>query len=309
VLAPMAGVTDSAYRQMCRKYGADVVYTEMISADGLHYDSKKTLELLKFAKSEKPIVVQLFGKHPEKFAKAAGICEKAGFDGIDINFGCPAKKVAGHGGGVTLMRDLPKCKEIIEAVIGNTKLPVSVKLRTSIKKDGENVTALDFIKFMKGLPLACIMIHGRPYENPFNADIDYEMIDICVQEAKSQNSKIVVLANGGVNSPEDAKVMLEKTGADGLGLARGLYGQPWLFNQIKEYLQKGKYQEFTQQKIKKAILEHAKLSLKAKDKHGIVELRKHLLWYVKGWPNAKELRSSLVRVETISDLEKVLKEI
>lgn len=305
-LAPMAGVTDSAFRQMCRKYGADVVYTEMVSADGLHYDSKKTLEFLKFAKSERPVVIQLFGKHPEKFTKAAKLCEEVGFDGIDINFGCPAKKVAGHGGGVTLMRDLNKCRAIIEATMAGTKLPVSVKLRSSIKKEAgrdEVVTALDFIRHMKGLPIAAVMVHGRPYENPFSAEIDYGMI-------KSVKDEFVggpVLGNGGINAPEDAKKMLELTGVDGLGVARGIYGQPWIFKTIKDYLKNGRPMEFSQAKIKKAMLEHAKLAFAAKDKHGIVELRKHLLWYVSGWPNAKELRSRLVRIETIEGLKEVLK--
>ena len=299
-LAPMAGVTDSAFRQVCRQYGADVVYTEMVSADGLFYDSKKTLEFLKFDKYEKPVVIQLFGKHPEKFTKAAKICEQAGFDGIDINFGCPAKKVAGHGGGVTLMRDLPKCHQIIEAVLAGTKLPVSVKLRSSIKKDGAAVTALDFVKFMKDLPIAAIMIHGRPYENPFNAEIDYEMIKKVKQEFGG-----IVLANGGIRTPEDAKKMLEKTGCDGVGLARGLYGRPWLFQQTKKYLKNKKYTEATQKEIIKAILLHAKLALKAKGKHGLIELRKHLLWYVAGWPNAKELRSKLVKVDDLEQIKDI----
>ena len=299
-LAPMAGVTDSAFRQVCRQYGADVVYTEMVSADGLFYDSKKTLEFLKFDKYEKPVVIQLFDKHPEKFTKAAQICEQAGFDGIDINFGCPAKKVAGHGGGVTLMRDLPKCHQIIEAVLAGTKLPVSVKLRSSIKKDGAAVTALDFVKFMKDLPIAAIMIHGRPYENPFNAEIDYEMIKKVKQEFGG-----IVLANGGIRTPEDAKKMLEKTGCDGVGLARGLYGRPWLFQQTKKYLKNKKYTEATQKEIIKAILLHAKLALKAKGKHGLIELRKHLLWYVAGWPNAKELRSKLVKVDDLEQIKDI----
>lgn len=305
-LAPMAGVTDSAFRQMCRKYGADVVYTEMVSADGLHYDSKKTLEFLKFAKSERPVVIQLFGKHAEKFTKAAQLCEEAGFDGIDINFGCPAKKVAGHGGGVTLMRDLDKCRAIIEATMAGTKLPVSVKLRSSIRKEAgqeEVVTALDFIRHMKGLPIAAVMVHGRPYENPFAAEIDYEMI----KAVKEEFTIGPVLGNGGINAPDDARKMLELTGVDGLGIARGIYGQPWIFEMIRDSLKKGKLVEFSQAKIKKAMLEHAKFAFAAKDKHGIVELRKHLLWYVSGWPNAKELRSRLVRIETIEGLKGVLK--
>lgn len=306
-LAPMAGISDSAFRQVCRHYGADVVYTEMVSADGLFYDSKKTLEFLKFDKSERPVVIQLFGKHPERFAKAAQIAQLAGFDGIDINFGCPAKKVAGHGGGVTLMRDLDKCRQIIEEVMRGSSLPVSVKLRSSIKKDGGVVTALDFIRAIKGLPIAAVMIHGRPYENPFNAEIDYGMIKVAGEEFLRQNPKGVVLGNGGINTPEDAKIMIEKTWCHGVGLARGLYGRPWLFKQCRDYIKKSKFKEFAPKDIKKAALLHAKLAQNSKDKHGIIELRKHLLWYVKGWPNAKELRSCLVQVESVRDLKKMFK--
>ncbi len=328
-LAPMAGITDSAFRQLCRHYGADVVYTEMISADGLYYDSKKTLEFLKIDKKEHPVVAQLFGKHPEKFSKAARLCEQVGFDGIDINFGCPAKKVAGHGGGVTLMRDLPKCRQIIEAVLAGTKLPISVKLRSSInsllssrvrrggrgisenkeEEINKKITALDFLKFMKDLPLAAAMIHGRSYEKPFEGEPDYEMIKKCVQYQKGINPQCAIIGNGGIKKPEDAKKMIELTGVDGVGLARGLYGRPWLFEQCHKYLKAGKYSEFAVADIKKAILLHGRLAFAAKKKHGLVELRKHLLWYVSGRPNAKALRAQLVRVESISDIKKILKNI
>ena len=308
-LAPMAGITDSAFRQMCLKYGADVVYTEMVSADGLFYDSKKTLEFLKFAKKEHPVVVQLFGKYPQRFTKASQICESAGFDGIDINFGCPAKKVAGHGGGVMLMRDLPKSREIIEAVLTGTKLPVSIKLRTSIKKTAgskENITALDFINYVKDLPISAVMIHGRSYEQLFSGEIDYEMIKKCVKELKKQNLKIVVLGNGGINTPEDAKIMIEKAKVDGVGVARGIYGKPWVFEQIKDYLTKGSYKNFSNKKIIKVAVEHAKAVSRSKGDYGLVELRKHLLWYVSGWHNAKVLRSKLVKIKSVSEVGSAL---
>ncbi|MDO8669394.1 MAG: tRNA-dihydrouridine synthase [Candidatus Buchananbacteria bacterium] len=303
-LAPMAGVTDSAFRQICKYYGADVVYTEMISADGLYYDSHKTLGLLKFKKSEQPVVIQLFGKNPSAFVKAAKICEDVGFAGIDINFGCPAKKVVASGGGVTLMRDLDKCRQIIEAVLAGTKLPISIKVRASIKKEGsdERISALDFIRYIKDLPVSAVMVHGRPHENPFGAAIDYEMIKNIKQEFAG-----VVLANGGITKPEEAKIMIDKTQADGLGLARGLYGRPWLFKQVKDYLKIGKYKEFKPSDIKKAMIKHARMSFEAKGDYGLIELRKHLLWYVAGWSEAKKLRSELVRVKTLSDIKKILK--
>lgn len=303
-LAPMAGVTDLAFRQICKKYGADVVYTEMISADGLHYGSKKTLPMLKIAKSEHPVIVQLFGKRPPMFVKAAKICEQAGFDGIDINFGCPAKKVVAHGGGVTMMRDLALCQEIIKTVCQSTKLPVSVKIRSSINRTsgrGE-ITAVDFIKAIKNLPVSAVMVHGRSFEQPFAGEPDYAMIKKVKQEFRG-----IVLGNGGIFTPEQAKIMLAKTGADGIGLARGLYGRPWLFQQIKDYLQHGKYQEFTWTKIKKVMPEHAKLAFKAKGEHGLIELRKHLAWYVKGLPQAAAWRQKLVVIKSLKEIENILK--
>ncbi len=308
-LAPMAGVTDAAFRQLCRICGADVVYTEMISADGLFYNSKKTLEMLKFDKLEHPIVIQLFGKYPERFTKAAQIAEQFGFDGIDINFGCPAKKVVKHGGGVTLMRDLNKCRKIIEETIKGTNLPVSVKFRTSIKSNQGIITAIDFIKSVNDLPISTIMIHGRPYENPFNADIDYETMKLAGEEFLKQNNQRIFLGNGGINTPFEAKKMIDMTGCHGVGLARGLYGKPWLFKQCHNFFNKGKFKEFTHKDIKKIALLHAKLAKKNKNDYGIIELRKHLLWYVKGWPNAKELRSQLVTVKSVDELKKILKQI
>ncbi len=295
-LAPMAGVSDSAFRQLCKSFGADVMYTEMVSADALHYDSKKTLELLKFSRIEKPIVCQLFGKRPEMFPKAVKMVEKVGFSGIDLNFGCPAKKVVAHGGGVTLMRDPKHCRQLISAVIKNTRLPVSVKIRAGI----DDITALDFLEAIKGLKISAIMVHGRYFKNPFGGEIDYEMI----KKVKA-NFSGVVLGNGGINSPQDAKKMLDLTGVDGLGLARGLYGKPWLFKQIKDYLKNGKYREFTFKEIKKTALKHAKLAEREKGRQGIFETRKHLAYYVKGLSNAGQLRSELVRVETVKEIKKI----
>lgn len=301
-LAPMAGITDSAFRELCRKQGADVVYTEMISADGLHYDSKKTLELLKFSKTEKPIVVQLFGKDPEKFIKATQMVTKMGFDGIDLNFGCPARKVAGHGGGVTLMRNLDLCYQIIKNVCDHTPLPISIKTRTSInlKDKPGKVTVLDLIQKIKDLPITTIMVHGRTYEKPFSGEIDYEMI----QKVK-ENFSGIVLTNGNITNPEIAQETLKLTQANGLGLARGLYGRPWLFKEIKDYEQNGKYKEKTWPQIKKIAVEHAQLNFKRKGKHGIIEMRKHLIFYTKGQAQAKEMRKDLVRVETINQIKKV----
>ncbi len=313
-LAPMAGITDPAYCTICRQNGADVVYTEMISADGLHYDSKKTLEMLKILKGEKPVVVQLFGKNPEKFAKATKIVTKLGFSGIDINFGCPAKKVAGHGGGATLMRDLNLCYNIIKTVCDNTELPVSIKVRKSINAEScinkklnvtsnkKIITSLDLIKKIKDLRVSTIMIHGRTYEQYFSGDIDYNYIK---NVRKYFNG--IILANGNINTPEGAKQTLELTSADGLGIARGVYGKPWIFKQCKDYIKTGKYKEKTWNQIKKISLDHAKFSFETIGDYGIIEMRKHLLFYTKNQSNAKEIRKELVSVKSINDIEKIFK--
>ena len=303
-LAPLAGITDLAYRQLCKSFGADVVYTEMTSIDGLYYDSKNTLPFLATNKKEKPVVLQLFGKRPELVQKAVARVEEAGFDGIDINFGCPARKVVAHEGGVTLLRNLDLCFELVQAVCEATKLPVSVKTRVSINsKDGKKkITVFDFLDKIKKLPVKAIMIHGRTYEQGFSGEIDYEAIKKVKQQFKG-----IVLGNGGLDSPEDVDLMINKTEVDGVGLARGLYGKPWLFTQVKDFLATGEYHEFSLAQIKKAALKHAKLNLEIKGDFGLVEMRKHLCWYFRGFPNASEWRQELVTFETLADLENILK--
>jgi len=326
-LAPMAGITDSPFRQICKSFGADVVYTEMISADGVAYESKKAMDLLKFAPKERPVVLQLFGKNPDNFRKAVKIIQadkKITPDGFDINFGCPARKVAGHGGGVALLRDLELCWEIVRAVCDVSVVPVSVKTRTSISRGtshppslklrragvtrgNANVTVLDFLEKIEDLPISAVMIHGRSYEQGFSGDVDFEMIKKVVEK---YGDKWVIIGNGGLNSAEDVKEMIERTGVDGVGLARGVYGRPWLFGEITckstNNMQIYEYANMSWAQIKKTAIKHAKLAYKCKSDHGIVEMRKHLAWYVKGRPDARGLRRKLVRVETMEEIEKIL---
>ena len=295
-LAPMAGSTDLAFRLMCKKYGADVVYTEMVSAAGLFYDDKKTGYFLKTTKSEKPVVCQLFGFDSEHFAKAVKVVEKAGFDGIDINFGCPAKKVVKNFSGVALMDDLDKSYEIVKVVCENTSLPVSIKIRNSKGK----VMAVDLIERVKDLNISAIMIHGRSYEQGFTGEPDWTQL-----KKIRELFDCVILANGGINSVEKAKSALENSGADGLGLATGVWGKPWLFEDIKRDLRSKKTKTKNWSDIKKTILTHAKLV----EKHELtfIEFRKHLLWYVKGLPSARELRNEFIKIDSIKQLNKLFK--
>ncbi|HHE45790.1 MAG TPA: tRNA-dihydrouridine synthase [Candidatus Moranbacteria bacterium] len=302
VLAPMAGVTDSAFRQICRKYGADVVYSEMASATALFYNPEKTLSLVKFTGKERPYVVQLFGKDPKHFAQATKIIsQQLKPDGIDINFGCPAKKVFGHGSGSALMLQKKLAREIIKAVCENTKLPVSLKIRAGVK----DISALEFIKNTADLPYSTIMVHGRTYENKFSGPVNFEVME----QIKKTFPQKIVLGNGGIFSAQDAKNTLERYSLlDGLGLARGVYGHPWIFNEIKELLNKNKATlwKLDFQKIKKIALEHTQLLHKNKGQRGLFEMRKHLGWYAKGFPGAASLRKKLVLAESLEEIKKIL---
>lgn len=339
-LAPMAGITDSAFRLVCREMGADIVYSEMASVSALYFKPEKTLELLRFSPKEQPYVVQLFGKEPNHFAKAAQIvsmrvptidynakeqsnppenskqkkpgagnaAEKATYSkpaGIDINFGCPAKKVFGHGSGAALMRQPNLAREIINAVTTNTDLPVSIKVRTEAK----GVNIMDFLKQIEvnKLGLAAIMVHGRSYQQGFKGTIDFKMI----REVK-RYFKGTVLANGGIKTIEDAKKTLQETGVDGLGIATGIYGNPGLFWNLQQ-LKKGASSRGRKagSNVPKTTtaLRHARYAFQLKGEHGILEMRKHLLWYFKGTPSAKELRARIVAVRTLEDVLDVVQTI
>ncbi len=304
-MAPMAGITDSAFRQICAEFGADVLYSEMGSVNALKYSPEKTLELLAFDKTKEPnYVVQLFGSDPENFETATKIItKKIKPSGIDINFGCPVSKVAKQGAGAELMRDFKKSREVIKAVIDNTSLPVSIKTRAKV--GDKNV--LDFLDFISDLDIKALMIHGRTLAQGFKGEIDTEII----KKARNYFGGII-LANGGVMDDKEAKRVLDETQVDGLGIARGALGKPWIFFQIIKHLsskpKQSEVKRFANSKeIFKLALKHAKLAEKLKGKQGIIEMRKHLCWYAQGIPSASKMRNELVRVENMNDIKKILK--
>lgn len=308
-LAPMEGVTDSPFRATAKEFGADVVYTEFLSADAIAYGAPKVLAKMAFAEMERPIVCQIFGRDPEKFAVAAKKVEALGFDGLDINFGCPARKVVSHGSGVALLRQPEYARRLVESALSSTTLPVSIKVRTSIRKEARQVdpnctdryTALDLLAALEDLPLAAIMVHGRSFEQGHSGDVDAAMI----QQIKQKFSGIV-LANGGIYSPEDAVRMLTATGADGVGIARGAWGRPWIFQQTQQLIDQAAWQEVTVKTRAAAILAHAERMNELSQTHGLIEFRKHLAKYIRGQVNAAELRQQAVRVSSVADVERVL---
>jgi len=314
ILAPMAGISDLPFRIICKELGADSVYSEMLSSTGINFTLQKNLEFVNSCQQDFPLIVQLFGNNPEHFATATKIINDLPEigeikeqilprrpEGIDINFGCPVKKVMKQDSGCAIMRDPKHAHKIISAVLANTSLPVSIKIRAGI----EGINAFDFLAEVAELDWKTVMVHGRTFKGGFSGEIDFKMI----REIKEKYPEKEVVANGGIFTPEIAKEVFEKTGADGLGIARGCFGNPWLFSQIKEYFATGKYSLPSLEEIKSVAIRHCELIEKYKGEKNIVEMRKHLGWYFKGFPDAKKLRGELYTVESLAEIKDILAKI
>jgi tRNA-dihydrouridine synthase B len=293
-LAPLAGYTDSAFRFICKEFGADVVYSEMASVSALNYKSDKTLELLKFNKKERPYVVQLFGSDKNHFVQAVKILEKkVKPDGFDINFGCPVRKVLKQGAGSKLMSDLKLSREIIEAVLENTKLPLSIKVRTS----AFSVDLIDFLKNISDLPVSALMIHGRSLKQLFSGPIDLDLIG-----ESRKYFKGIILANGGINNLDEAREVILKTGVDGVAFGRGALGQPWIFS---DKLQNISGEEKKELAISVA-LKHLKLIRKNRGEISYNEFKGHLAWYLKDFSGASNLRAEVMSAGSYDEIKKIL---
>lgn len=309
-LAPMVGITDSAYRRLAKKWGADVVYSEMIASEALVRKIPKALKMMEYVTEEQPLVVQIMGNNPKIISEAAKMIEAHGAAGVDINFGCPAHKIARNFCGVMLMRDLKLSHDIIAAAIDAVSIPVSIKVRISINaadnppagRPRDKVTIIDFLRAIDDLAVAAIMIHGRSFEGSFNGAINTEII----KEVKSIFSRGPVLANGGLTTIESSRDILQATGADGLGLARSVLGKPWVFRQIRDYLSTGEYQAATWEEIKQAMQDHTDWFYQLYGAEHFHPMRRHLAHYIKGQPNASELRAQLVRVESPDEVKNIL---
>lgn len=293
-LAPMADITDASFRYLCEKLGASVVYNEMVNVDAICHGSEKTLRMLKTYKRSRPFVVQLFGNKPENFAKAVKIIDK-NFkpDGFDINFGCPAPKVLKNKCGAELFQDLKLSKKVIQAVMSATSRPVSVKTRAiALKMD-----IMTWLEYMKDLDIKAIMIHARSLSQGLSGKVDFNIL-----KKVKKNFPGVVLGNGGINKWQDAYKMIDSTGIDGVGVAQGSLGQPWIFEEIK----KKKNCPRSRQEIGRMILSHANL-YRHLESDDILPMRKHLCWYVAGLPDAKSLRTKFVKVNNYKDIENIIK--
>ena len=300
VMAPMAGVTDIAYRLILEEMGAGLVTTEMVSAKAILYQNKNNEQILRTEATEHPIAVQLFGSDPMIMTAMA---EKisGNFDIIDVNMGCPVPKIVGNHEGSALMKDPKLAFQILEMMSRVLKKPVTVKFRKGF--DDQNINAVEFAKMAEQAGVAAITLHGRTRKQMYSGKADWDIIRR-VKEAVS----IPVIGNGDIFTPEDAKRMMKETGCDGVAVARGAKGNPWLIHRAAVYLETGELlPEPDLSEKKRMILHHAELMLRYKgEKLGMMEMRKHMAWYTAGLPGSAKLRNDMNGMETFEDLKSLV---
>ena len=301
ILAPMAGVTDKPFRIICKKFGPGLVCTGMGSSRAMFHNDQKTKRLFDTEGEKRPVSFQIFGSDEETLAYATKYV--SGFaDIIDFNMGCPAPKVVKNGDGSRLLLDLPKAKKMIETVVNNSSVPVTLKFRTGWDK--EHIVATEVAKIAEECGVSAITIHGRTRSEYYSGKANLEII-----RKVKESVNIPVIGNGDVVDEISAKEMFEKTGVDGIMIGRGSFGNPWIFREIKYYLETGEFLDKPKNTEKLEIIkEHINLAVEQKGEIAIKELRKHIAWYVKGLKNSSEFRNNINKIETKEELEKALEE-
>lgn len=305
IMAPMAGVTDRAFRQICRDCGAALTVSEMISTRALLFQDKKTRQLLQLAPNEKPGWIQIFGHEPESMAEGAvKALEISGAELLDINMGCPAPKIVRGGDGSALMRDPKQASAVIRAVVDAVSVPVTVKFRKGW--DEESVNYLDFARMVQDSGASAVTLHGRTRTQMYAGQADWDAI-----AQVKQTLRIPVIANGDVSSPEDARRILAHTGADGVMIGRGALGNPWLFAQCQA-MDDGKEIPSSPELAERLRTARVQIELAREykgERIAMLEARKHLAWYVKGIRGTKKLKAKISGLTSLDQLEELLEEV
>ena len=305
-LAPMEDVTDPSFRYMCKLFGADMVTTEFISSDGLIRDARKSLAKLNISDFERPVGIQIYGNQIEPMVEAARIAEGANPDVIDINFGCPMKKIAGRGAGSGMMRDVPLMVEMTRQIVAAVKKPVTVKTRLGWDDESKNIEEIALR--LQDVGIAALTIHGRTRCQLYTGEADWSLI------GKIKNNPAIhipIIGNGDVDSAVKAKEMFDRYGVDGVMIGRATYGRPWIFREVRHYLETGEL--IPQPSVRERIAiakEHLAKSVEVKgDKVGVFEMRRHLSNYFKGLPDFKQTRMKLVTLTDVDELQDTISSI
>ncbi len=308
MLAPMEDVTDRSFRLICKEQGADMVYTEFVSVDALIRNIAATTRKLQISEAERPTAIQIYGREPDIMAEAARIVAEAKPDMIDINFGCPVKKVAGKGAGAGLLRDVPKMLEITRAVVNSVNLPVTVKTR--LGWDHENKIIVELAEQLQDCGIQALTVHGRTRSQMYTGQADWEMI---ARVKENPRLTIPVIGNGDITTPEQIVKCFDRYGVDGVMVGRASIGAPWIFRQMKAMAATGKLTEELSVAEKFALVRrqiHESID-RIDEYRGILHIRRHLAAspLFKGIPNFRPTRIDMLRADTLDELESILSHI
>ena len=308
LLAPMEDVTDLPFRRLCKGYGADLMYTEFVSADAIIRDVKSSMKKLDIDPAERPVGIQIYGREIEPMVEAAKIVEQSNPDIIDINFGCPVKKVAGKGAGAGMLRDIPKLVEMTRQIVNAVDhTPVTVKTR--LGWDDNSKFVVDTAERLQDVGIAAITIHGRTRAQMYTGEADWTLIG---QVKNNPRMTIPVIGNGDVDSPVKAKEMFDRYGVDAIMIGRASIGKPWIFQEVKHYLTTGELlPEATTAEAAERLLRQLDDTMAwiGDEKKAILHIRRHMALSFKGIPGVKEKRIRLLRAETIGDIRNCLTDI
>ena len=306
LLAPMEDVTDPPFRYVCKMFGADVMYTEFISSEGLIRDADKSVKKLDFDEFERPIGIQIFGHDIDSMVKAAQYAERAKPDIIDINYGCPVKKVVAKGAGSGILNDIPKMVKMTDAVVKAVNTPVTIKTRLGY--DDNHKEIVDIAERVQDVGIKAITIHGRTRTQKPRIPADWTLIG---NVKNNPRMHIPVFGNGDVMDAKSAKYFKDNFAVDGLMIARGVYGNPWIFKEIKDYLTTGKITDLPNidERIRISSIQLEKSVDWKGERRGVLEMRKHWSQYFRGYPNFKPFRIKLMLIETHVEVQAILGEI